>query len=124
MSQPSNILIGFFEWWNTAMRSESALTAEAFANFFAPHGQLVVNGNFRAQGPDALAIHYQAIKASLDDVQMVLPVEHTFAADNNIFVHCQTRALDKGVERSEDAMAYAKLEDGKIALLKVIGRQT
>ncbi len=124
MPQSSNILIGFFEWWNAAMRTENALTAEAFANFFASHGQLVVNGNFRAQGPDALAIHYQAIKASLDDVQMVLPVEYTFAADDNIFVHCQTRAMNKNVESCEDAMAYAKLEDGKIALLKVIGRQT
>lgn len=109
-----------FAWWNEAMRAPELLTAENFARFYTADGRLVVNGALRATGPAALADHYRAVASRCDEVAMVLPVEQAFATTDRAFVHCRTHVVAAGAEAAEEAMAYAVVEDGRIALLRVV----
>lgn len=118
--QTDNIIIDFFAWWNTAMAGSDPLQAAGFAPFFHQDGQLIVNGNLRATGPEQLAVHYQAIADRLDLVEMVLPVEQSFATRDRAFVHCRTRARTGETESAEEAMAYALVDDGRMRLLRVV----
>lgn len=115
-------IISFFEWWNVAMRDVDQLTPHAFARHFTSDGRLVVNGAVRAEGPDALSAHYRAIAARLEELEMVLPVKEGFATPDRAFVHCYTRAVDKGQPLLEEAMAYANVCDGRMSLLQVFSR--
>lgn len=115
-----NPIIAMFAWWNGAMRDPALLTAEGFAPFFTEEGRLIVNGNLRATGCAALASHYAAIAGRCDEVAMVLPVEEGFATGDRAFVHCRTHVVVEGVAAAEEAMAYAVIENGKMALLRVV----
>jgi len=115
-----NLILRFFSWWNGAMAEPALLQPAAFGDFFADDGQLIVNGNLRATGPEALAVHYRAIADRLDQVEMILPVEEAFAAADRAFVHCRTRAVSGGLESTEEAMAYAIVENGRMRLLRVV----
>lgn len=115
-----NPILRFFAWWNGAMADPAALQPEAFGEFFTDDGQLIVNGNVRATGPAALAVHYRAIADRLDLVEMVLPVEAAFATDDHGFVHCRTRAIAAGEESAEEAMAYCVIAGGRMSRLRVV----
>lgn len=115
-----NIILRFFTWWNGAMAGPEPLQAEGFEPFFHDNGQLIVNGNLRAIGPEQLAVHYQAIADRLDLVEMVLPVEQSFATENRAFVHCRTRARLGDTQSAEEAMAYAIVDGGRMRLLRVV----
>ncbi|WP_157219953.1 nuclear transport factor 2 family protein [Flavisphingomonas formosensis] len=115
-----NLIEEMFAWWNEAMRTPELLTAENFARFYTADGRLIVNGNLRATGPAALASHYAAIAARCEEVAMVLPVEEGFATADRAFVHCRTHVVAEGKQAAEEAMAYAVVEDGRIALLRVV----
>jgi uncharacterized protein (TIGR02246 family) len=116
-----NPIVAMFEWWNTAMAEPSMLDAQAFARFFAADATLVVNGNLRATGCEALARHYRAVAAHCNEVAMVLPVEESFFTRERAFVHCRTRVQVAGRMAAEEAMAYAKLvDDGRMSALRVV----
>ena len=115
-----NVITRMFAWWNEAMLDPGRLSAGAFARFYTEDGQLVVNGTLRATGPAALADHYRAIAGKCDEVAMILPVEQAFACDDRAFVHCHTRTVIAGVESVEEAMAYAVVVEGRMALLRVV----
>lgn len=113
-------IVAFFTWWNGAMRDPAELTPEGFARFFTEDGRLIVNGNLRATGWEAMATHYAAIAARCEEVAMVLPVEEGFATKERAFVHCRTHVIADGKQAAEEAMAYAIVEDGRMALLRVV----
>lgn len=115
-----NPIVAMFEWWNDAMRDSVRLTPEGFARFYTEDARLIVNGNLRATGHAALATHYAAIADRCDEVAMVLPVEEGFATETRAFVHCRTHVVVEGRAAAEEAMAYAIIEDGRIALLRVV----
>jgi hypothetical protein len=115
-----NHITAFFNWWNGAMREPALLTEEGFAQFFTADGRLIVNGNLRATGPAAMAAHYRAIAERCDEVGMVLPVEEAFAAEGRAFVHCRTHVVVNGETAAEEAMAFAVVEDDRIALFRVV----
>jgi hypothetical protein len=115
-----NLIVAMFTWWNEAMREPQRLTPEAFARFYTVSGQLVVNGNLRAQGCEALAMHYREVAMRCEEVAMILPVEQAFACQERAFVHCRTRVVTAGAEVAEEAMAYAIVRDGRIELLRVV----
>ena len=117
---PDNIITRFFGWWNGAMADPDQLTAEGFAAHFAVDGQLIVNGNLRATGPEACAVHYRAIAARCDEVGIVLPVETAFACEDRAFVHCRTHVLVNGEAAAEEAMAYATIANDRMTLLRVV----
>lgn len=116
----ANLIEEMFAWWNEAMREPAGLTAGSFSRYYTDDARLVVNGNLRACGPEALAAHYRGVAARCDEVAMVLPVEEAFATADRAFVHCRTHVVIDGVEAAEEAMAYAVIEDGRIALLRVV----
>ncbi len=115
-----NPIVAMFGWWNDAMRDPTLLTPENFARFYTDDGRLIVNGALRATGPDALTTHYRAIAARCEEVAMVLPVEEGFTMPDRAFVHCRTHVVVEGQQAAEEAMAYAVIEDGRIALLRVV----
>lgn len=116
----ANAIEAMFAWWNEAMADPVRLTAAEFARFYTGDARLIVNGNLRAIGPEALAAHYRGVAERLDEVAMALPVEAAFATPNRAFVHCRTRVVANGVHATEEAMAYATLEEGRIGLLRVV----
>lgn len=115
-----NPILRFFTWWNDAMADTDMLTPDNFARFFAEDGQLIVNGNLRATGPEELTAHYHAIADRLDHVEMILPVEEAFANNDRAFVHCRTCASADGRQSAEEAMAYAIMDGPHMRLLRVV----
>lgn len=115
-----NPIVAMFAWWNQAMADSSLLTAEGFGTFYTDDARLIVNGNLRATGLAAMADHYRVIAARCEVVAMVLPVEEEFATAERAFVHCRTHVVVAGEKAAEEAMAYAVIKGGKIALLRVV----
>lgn len=112
-----------FEWWNSAFADPAGFSPEAFGRHYTDDAELVVNGQLRGKGLDALARHYQSLQAKFDSIQMELPVIDHFAAGDRAFVQCVTRATQGEETVREEAMAVATLSSGKMALLKVTGRR-
>lgn len=121
--QGKNAIIRMFEWWNGAMLVPTLFTPEAFSNYYTDDAKLIVNGNLRGQGLDALARHYRALRVDFSSIQMELPVLDSFEGEGRAFVQCITRAVRDGETSREEAMAAATLAGGKISLLQVIGRK-
>jgi hypothetical protein len=120
-----NPIIDMFVWWNRAMQSEEALTANAFAAFYTPDAPLSVNGSLRGVGPDALAQHYLKVRAKLQSVRMVLPVAAEMSTHDMAFVHCFTEGTDlDGRSFREEAMAWAAHEGGRMKNLSVVAAPT
>lgn len=105
------------------MSSPEGFAPEAFSLHFAEEVELIVNGNLRGQGFEALSRHYRKLKNEFESLQMVLPVLDEFASDDRAFVQCVTRVVQSGQVIREEAMAVATLTAGKISLLQVIGRR-
>ncbi|MEJ8567969.1 hypothetical protein [Elongatibacter sediminis] len=117
-----NPIVRMFEWWNTAITRPDGFTPEAFGNHFSADARLIVNGDLRGQGLDALARHFRNIQAEYDSVAMELPPLDTFACDGRAFVQVVTRAVRDGKVLREESMAVATLDGDRMSLLKVIGR--
>lgn len=122
-AQDKNAIVRMFEWWNGAMMDPNLLTPEAFSNHYTKDAQLIVNGNLRGQGLDALARHYRALRVDFESIQMVLPVLDSFESAGRAYVQCITHAVRGGETVREEAMAAATVCGGKISLLNVIGRK-
>lgn len=118
-----NPIVRMFTWWNAAYKSKDGFSPEAFADFYTPAGQLVVNGMLRATGPDELAKHYGAIQDAIENVEMVLPLAEGFHCGNRAFAHVYERVTDAGAKVDREAMCYAVLEGEKIALLRVVANR-
>lgn len=118
-----NAIVRMFEWWNSAFADPAGFSPEAFGRHYTDDAELVVNGQLRGKGLDALARHYQSLQAKFDSIQMELPVIDHFAAGDRAFVQCVTRATQGEETVREEAMAVATLSSGKMALLKVTGRR-
>ncbi|MEX1146743.1 MAG: nuclear transport factor 2 family protein [Sphingomonadales bacterium] len=121
---PENPIVRMFTWWNRAFGEVDGFTPQAFADHYTSDGELVVNGNLRGRGPEALARHYRNLQDSFDTIRMVLPVIDDFSCTDRAFVQCVTEAVRDGKTIREEAMAAATIRDGRIAHLKVIGRST
>ena len=119
----ANPIVRMFEWWNSAFADPAGFTPEAFGRHYTDDAELVVNGQLRGKGLEALARHYQGLQAKFDSIQMELPVIDHFAAGDRAFVQCVTRATQAEETVREEAMAVATLSSGKMALLKVTGRR-
>jgi hypothetical protein len=111
-----------FAWWNETARSEEGFTAEGFGRFFTGDAALIVNGEERAAGLDALARHFERIRKSSRAVSVRLPLEYGFGDDGHAFVHYRVDALADGGPSSEEAMGYLRLESGRIAVMNVLSR--
>ena len=120
--QRDNPIVTMFEWWNRAMAPDGELSQEAFAEHYCEDGTLIVNGSVRAIGPAALVEHYRGVKSRCDHVELVLPVEEAFTCSDRAFVHCRTSVSIAGSTSAEEAMAYAVLRNGKMALLRVVSK--
>lgn len=118
-----NPIVRMFTWWNAAYKSKDGFSPEAFADFYTPAGQLVVNGMLRATGPDELAKHYGAIQDAIENVEMVLPLAEGFHCGNRAFAHVYERVTEAGAKVDREAMCYAVLEGEKIALLRVVANR-
>lgn len=119
-SGENNVIVHFFEWWNDAMKDESKLTAALFGKHFTDDGVLIVNGNHRAKGCAELAAHYRRIQTTVDEVSMTLPVIAAASGDGLDFVHVHSDVVEKGERRTLEAMAYARVEGGKISEMRVL----
>lgn len=116
-----NIIVCMFQWWNEAIRDPNGFTPEAFARFYTEDAQLIVNGNLRGTGLEALARHYRRVQEIAPTAQMVLPVEEEFTAPDRAFVHVFELVAEGDEETRRECMAYAVVEGGKMKLLRVVG---
>ncbi|MDA5193958.1 nuclear transport factor 2 family protein [Govanella unica] len=116
------IITQMFRWWNEAYTDPNGFTPEAFSRFYTDDAELIVNGNSRGKGLQALSAHYQRIQAAVPLAQMVLPVDDDFATTDRAFVHCHEQAKRAdGTEKLSECFAYAEVRDGKMSVLRVVG---
>ena len=118
-----NPIVRMFEWWNVEFSSPDGFAPEAFNLHFSENAALIVNGNLRGRGFDALSRHYRKLQREFDSIQMELPVLDGFACGDRAFVQCITCAVRSGEVIREESMAAATLIAGKMSLLKVMGRR-
>ena len=59
--QAPDELTRMFAWWNGAIRTPGAFTAEAFGRYFDPQASMIINGHLSAHGLQDLASHFQHI---------------------------------------------------------------
>jgi hypothetical protein len=118
-----NPIIRMFEWWNAEFRNPQGFAPEAFRLHYREDARLIVNGNLRGEGVDALSRHYRRLQSEFDSIQMELPVIDEFACDDRAFVQCITRAERSGELVREESMAVATLTTEGMSLLKVIGHR-
>jgi hypothetical protein len=118
-----NPIVRMFEWWNAEFSDPEGFSPQAFGLHYCEDARLMVNGNLRGQGYEALSRHYRKLQSEFDSIQMELPVLDQFSCGDRAFVQCVTRAISSGNETREEAMAVAKLSSGRIAFLNVLGRK-
>jgi len=118
-----NAIVSMFEWWNRAFSDPAGFTPEAFGRHYTDAAELVVNGQLRGKGLDALAAHYRRLQHEFDSIQMELPVIDSFCCGDRAFVQCVTRAVRAGQVVREGAMAVATVSSGKMSRLEVSGRR-
>jgi hypothetical protein len=118
-----NPIVRMFEWWNAEFSDPEGFAPEAFSLHYCEDAELIVNGNVRGQGFDALSRHYRKLQTEFDSIQMELPVLDEFACGDRAFVRCVTRAVRSEEVIREESMAVATLSSGKMSLLNVIGRR-
>ena len=116
-----NALVRMFRWWNEAYLAD-AFTPEAFSDHFTDDAVLLVNGEVRARGVDALAAHFQAIQAATQDVRIELPVDESFVSGENIFGHYRCRAVSADITITEEVMASVKTRNGRITFFNALSR--
>lgn len=116
-----NPIVSMFEWWNIAFTRVDGFTPEAFARHYTDSAELIVNGQSRGKGLEALARHYRGLQGSFESIAMELPVIDSFECGNRAFVQCVTRAVRDGAIVREEAMATATLSSQRIQLLTVLG---
>jgi len=122
-SPSENAIVRMFEWWNRAFSDPEGFTPEAFGRHYTDAAELVVNGQVRGKGLDALATHYQMLQNEFGSIQMELPVIDSFCCGDRAFVQCVTRAVREGQVVREEAMAVATVSARKLSRLEVIGRR-
>ncbi|MCC5863019.1 MAG: DUF885 domain-containing protein [Gammaproteobacteria bacterium] len=118
--RPGDVLVGMFEWWNEAYQDPEGFTPEAFARFFDDDAVMVINGNARGPGPVAIARHFRAIQAAVDEVEILLPFREGFDEGARSFTYHYTRAEVDGETRYSRVMGYALVRNGRIALIDFI----
>ena len=116
-----NPIVGMFEWWNGEFLDPEGFSPDEFRLHYTEDALLIVNGNLRGQGLDALSRHYRKLQAEFDSIQMELPVLDEFVCRDRAFVQCVTRAERSGELVREESMAVATIGPEGISLLKVIG---
>jgi len=112
-----------FEWWNVEFANPEGFAPDSFGLHYRDDIRLIVNGNLRGQGFDALSRHYRKLQSEFDSIQMELPVLDEFACGDRAFVQCVTRAVRAGEVAREESMAVATLTAEGISLLTVMGRR-
>lgn len=118
-----NPIVRMFEWWNAEFANSDGFAPDAFGLHYREDVRLVVNGNLRGQGFDALSRHYRKLQSEFDSIQMELPVLDEFVCGDRAFVQCVTRAVRAGEAVREESMAVATLTTEGISLLTVLGRR-
>lgn len=118
-----NPIVRMFEWWNAEFTNPEGFAPEGFRLHYSEDARLIVNGNLRGQGLDALSRHYRKLQSEFDSIQMELPVIDEFVCRDRAFVQCITRAERSGELVREESMAVATLTADGMSLLKVIGRR-
>lgn len=118
-----NPIVRMFEWWNAEFANPEGFAPEGFGLHYSEDARLIVNGNLRGQGLDALSRHYRKLQSEFDSIKMELPVIDEFACRDRAFVQCITRAERAGELVVEESMAVATLTADGMSLLKVIGRR-
>lgn len=118
-----NPIIQMFEWWNKEFRNPQGFAPDAFRLHYREDARLIVNGDLRGEGIDALSRHYRRLQSEFESIQMELPVIDEFACHDRAFVQCITRAERAGGVVREESMAVATLTGEGMSLLKVIGHR-
>jgi len=114
--QGEDLLVAMFDWWNHAIRDPEGFTASAFRRYYTEDAAIVINGEERVRGIEAMVKHFRDIQQRVESVEIVLPFEEGFESGNRVFTYHLIRARENGMDRLSHVMGYAVIEDGKIAL--------
>lgn len=106
-----------FTWWNAAYREKDGFNDAAFRQFWIEDAELIIDGKVSAKGIADLTRHFRAIQARVPSVEIVLPFQMEFSSGNRIFTWHYIRSVVDGKVHCMQAMGYADVVDGKIALV-------
>lgn len=113
-------LEAMFAWWNGAMASKEGPTAAGFRQYFTEDGAIIINGQERVRGIDALVKHFQRIKQKTEFIEVKVPFDKEFRDGNNIFTSHEINAVRGGRSTRDIAMGYAVVRDGKLAVVSLV----
>ncbi|MCB2114488.1 MAG: hypothetical protein KDD85_13225 [Parvularculaceae bacterium] len=115
-------LTQMFAWWNEAIKSEDALTEDAFSKYFTEDAVIRVNDREAVRGVANMVPHFRRIHSNLDYVEIVLPFETEFQTGEKIFTHHIIKAREKGAADTEvtSVMGYALMKGDKIDFINFL----
>ena len=119
-AQAPDELTRMFEWWNGAIRTPGAFTAEAFGRYFDPQASMIINGHLSAHGLQDLASHFQHIQASGVAVEVELPFKEEFRSGDRIYTYHVISSRLKGRVGCDIAAGHAVIKAGKILSLTLV----
>ncbi|RLP23521.1 hypothetical protein D8676_20185 [Mesorhizobium sp. YM1C-6-2] len=109
-----------FTWWNQAMKTPGAFTAEAFSEYFTDDAPLVIDGKEVMRGPEGWADRFRAIQAATDAVEIVVPFRHVFQSGDQIYTYHIIRSRAQGKVSCMLAAGHADLVDGKLGAVTLV----
>lgn len=116
----SDIVSEMYSWWNKAIYSEAELTPEAFGKYYTNDIVLKLNGTVVDHDIDNMSNRFISISRRGGNVENIMPPIMTFQSGNNIFTQHLIYVQRNGKETCLLASGYAKLKDGKIALVDLV----
>ena len=117
-----SVLVKMFDWWNGVMSEDEGFTEDGFRRYFTEKAAIIINQQEVVRGIKPLVTHFKKIQQNTDSVEILLPFESEFSSADGtrIFTHHRIRASMNGEDRITQVMGYAKIEEGKIALIDFI----
>ena len=119
-AQAPDELTRMFTWWNGAIKTPGAFTAEAFGRFFDPQASLIVNGHLAAHGLEDFARHFQHIQASGVAVEIALPFKEEFRSGDKVYTYHVINSRLRGQVGCELAAGHAVIKAGRILSLTLV----
>jgi hypothetical protein len=120
VSPQADRLSEMFSWWNGAMKTPGAFTAEGFSVYFTPDAPLIIDGLEVMRGPAGWAERFQKIQSMTDAVEIVLPFRYSFQQDGKIYTYHIIRSRAQGKVSCMLAAGHAGLVDGKIGSVTLV----
>ncbi len=114
-----NPVTRMFLWWNKAY-ADHAFSPEGFARYFTEDAPFIVDGGMRGTGPAEINAHFQRIRANTDRVE--LHAVATLADEETCFIRYRTEFRAGDESGTEECVAFARLRDGRIAMIDIFQR--